>query len=50
MFKTLLLLSNLTSRIDDIEKKIEEIRHDLMILKIKSKQEPDSLRDFTLGE
>ena len=50
MFKTLLLLSNLTSRIDDIEKKIEEIRYDLMILKIKSKQEPDSLRDFTLGE
>ena len=50
MFKTLFLLCNLTNRISDIEKKIEEIRHDLMVLKIKSKQQPDSLRDFTLGE
>jgi len=50
MFKTLFLLSNLTNRISDIEKKIEEIHHDLMVLKIKSNQQPDSLRDFTLGE
>lgn len=50
MFKTLLLLSNLTSKISDIEKKIEELHHDLVVLKIRSKKETDSLRDFTLGE
>jgi hypothetical protein len=50
MFKTLFLLGNLSKKIDDIEKKIEEIRYDLMILNIKSKQEQDSLKDFFLGE
>jgi|688.fasta_scaffold11954_24 hypothetical protein len=50
MFKTLFLLGNLSKRIDDIEKKIEEIRYDLMILNIKSRQEHESLKDFFLGE
>jgi len=50
MFKTLLLLSNLTNRVSDTEKKLEEIRHDLTILKNTSKQSPDSLSDSTPAE
>ena len=50
MFKILLQFTNLSKRLSDIEKKIEEIRYDLMILKIKSKQETKSLQNFTLDK